>query len=128
GWGATVGAPSGPQHSGSLRAITARQLQALVRQHAHATPQAVLARPVDWRSRRYNPANPIQIWIPDAYARELVPVALIATPLEEVVNVLGDLVFRADDPSPPVSPGKQQEHECGNKKSAEHACWLTDRA
>ena len=73
-------------------------------------------------------ANPIQIWIPDAYARELVPVALIATPLEEVVNVLGDLVFRADDPSPPVYPGKQQENECGNKKSAEHACCLTDRA
>src|SRR5947199_4524392 len=35
GGGTTVRAPPGTQHSASLKAITARQLQALVRQRAH---------------------------------------------------------------------------------------------
>ncbi len=39
-----VRAPPGAQHSASVKAITARQLQALVRQHAWVTILAPLVR------------------------------------------------------------------------------------
>src|SRR5262245_36880893 len=65
-------------------------------------------------------ANAIKVWVPDPHAGELVPTSRITSALDEILDVLCDLVFRAHCSPAPGQPDQHNEDRNSERNGTEH--------